>query len=74
MDLLAISKLKDDDNDGGGSYMAEHGNWPIFSTEFGTMVYILADFGRQEYCRTQKFCIFKNEIRQSYNPTDTDIA
>ena len=29
----------------GGSYMVEHGKWPILSTEFGKMVYILADFG-----------------------------
>ena len=58
----------------GGSYMAGHGNWPIFSTEFGNIVYILADFGKQEYCRTQKFCILKDRIRQSSNPTDTGIA
>ena len=54
--------------------MAEHGNQPIFSTEFGKIVYILADFGNQEYCRTRKFCILKDGIRQSCNPTDTDIA
>ena len=30
----------------GGSYVAEHGNWPIFSTEFEKIVYILADFGK----------------------------
>ena len=54
--------------------MAEHGNWPIFSTEFGKIVYILEDFGKQEYCRTRKFCILKDGIRQSSNPTDTDIA
>ena len=34
--------------------MAECGNWPIFSTEFGKFVYILVDFGKQEYCRTRK--------------------
>ena len=33
---------------GGESYMAEHGNWPIFLTEFGKIVDILADFGKQE--------------------------
>ena len=54
--------------------MAEHGNWPNFSTEFGTIVYILTDFGKQEYCRTRKFCILKDGILQSSNPTDTDIA
>ena len=54
--------------------MAELGNWPIFSTEFRKFVYILVDFGKQEYCRTRKFCILKEEIRQSSNPTDTDIA
>ena len=59
---------------GGGSYMAEHGNWPIFSTTFGKIVYILADVGKQEYCRTRKLCILKDVIRQSYNFMDTDIA
>ena len=54
--------------------MAEHGNWPIFSTEFGKIVYILVDFGKQEYHRTRKFCNLKDGIRQSSNPTDTDIA
>ena len=57
-----------------GSYMVEHGNWPIFSMEFGKIVYILADFGKQEYCQTRKFCVLKDGIRQSYNPTDTNIA
>ena len=59
---------------GGGSYMAEHESWPIFSTEFGKIVYILEDFGKQEYCLTRIYCILKNGIRQSYNPTGTDIA
>ena len=45
-----------------------------FATGFGKIVYILADFGKQEYCRTRKFCIFMDGIRQSSNPTDTDIA
>ena len=54
--------------------MAEDGNWPIFSTEFGKIVYILADFVKQEYCQTRKLCILKDRIRQSSNPTDTDIA
>ena len=54
--------------------MAEHGNLPIVSTEFGNTVYILADFGNQEYCRTQKFCILEDRKRQSSSPTDTDIA
>ena len=27
-----------DSNMIGGSYIAEHGNWPIFSTEFGKIV------------------------------------
>ena len=27
--------------------MAEHGNWPIFSTEFGKIVYILVDVGNK---------------------------
>ena len=54
--------------------MVEHGNCPIFSTEIGKVVYILADFGKHEYRRTWKFCILKDEIRQSSNPTDTGIA
>ena len=54
--------------------MTEHENLPIFSTEFGKIVIILADFWKQEYCRTQKFCILKDGRRQSSNPTDTDIA
>ena len=54
--------------------MVEHLSWPIFSTEFGKIEYILAEFGKQEYCRTRKFCILKDGIRQSSNPTDTDIA
>ena len=35
---------------------------------------ILMDFGKQEYCGTQKCCILKDGIRQSYTLTDTDIA
>ena len=58
----------------GGSYMAEQGNQPIFSSEFGKIVYILAGFGKQENCRTRKFCILKDRIQQSSNPTDTAIA
>ena len=54
--------------------MAEHGNWHILSTEFGKILCILAEFGKQEYCRTWKFCILKDGIRQSSNPMDTDIA
>ena len=54
--------------------MTEYGYWPIFSTEFGKIEYILADVGKQEYCRTQKVCILKDGIRQCSNPTDTDIA
>ena len=54
--------------------MAKHGNWPIFSAEFGKMSYILADLGKQEYCRTRKFCILKDGIRQSSNPTDTEYC
>ena len=34
--------------------MAERGNWPISSTEFRKFVYILMDFGKQEYCQTRK--------------------
>ena len=48
--------------------------WPIFLTEFGKIVYILADIGKQRYCRTRKFCILKDGIRQSSDPTDTGIA
>ena len=59
---------------GGGSYRAEHGNCPIFSREFGHIAYIFADSGKQEYSRTQKFCIMGDGIRQSYNPTDTYTA
>ena len=54
--------------------MAEHGNPPKFSTAFVKIVYILADFETQEYCRTRTFCILKDGIRQSSNSTDTDIA
>ena len=54
--------------------MAEHENWPTFSTEFRKIVYILADFGKQEYFRTRKFGILKERIRQSSTPTDNDIA
>ena len=54
--------------------MAEHRYWTIFSTEFGNIVYFWGDFGKQEYCRKQKFCILKDGIRQSFNPTDTYIA
>ena len=54
--------------------MAEHGNWPIFSTEFGKIVCILADIGKQEYCRTRKFCILRDGIWQCSNAMDTDIA
>ena len=56
------------------SYVMEQGNWPIFSTEFEKLVYILAELGKQEYCLTWKFCILKDGIWQSSNPTDTDIA
>ena len=54
--------------------MAEHGHWPIFSTEFAKIVYILADVRKQEYCRTQKFCILKDGMWQSKNLVDTVIA
>ena len=54
--------------------MVEHGNWHVFSTEFGKIVDILANVGNQEYCRTRIFCILKDGIRQSTSPTDTDIA
>ena len=54
--------------------MAEHGNWPIFSTEFGKVVCILADFGKQIYCRKRKFCILKDGMRQSSNTAETDTA
>ena len=54
--------------------MAEHGNGPIFSTEFGKIVYILADYGKQEYCPTRKSYTLKDGIRRSSNATDTDIA
>ena len=50
--IKSDARFRDHPNVIGGSYMAEHGNWPIFSTEFGKIVYILADFGKQEYCRT----------------------
>ena len=54
--------------------MTEHRNWHNVSMEFGKIVYILTDFGKQEYNLTRKFCILKDGIRQSSNPTDTDIA
>ena len=57
----------------GGSYMAQQRNWPIFSTRFGKFVYILVDFGKQEYYQTRKFCILKDGKRQSSNSTDTLI-
>ena len=46
----------------------------VFLKEFGKIVCILSDFGKQEYCRTRYFCILKDGIRQSSTPTDTDIA
>ena len=54
--------------------MAEHENWPIFSAEFGKIIYILADFGKKEYCRTQKFYMLKDGIRRSSNAKNTVIA
>ena len=54
--------------------MAEHGNLPIFSTEFGKIVYILADFGKEECCRTRKFRILKDGIRKISKSTDIDNA
>ena len=52
----------------GSSYMAKHGNWPIFLTKFGKTVYILADFGNQKHCWTQKFIFWRTEYGK------TDIA
>ena len=44
--------------EGGSAKRTEHGNRPIFSTEFGKIVHILADFGKREYFRTRKNCNF----------------
>ena len=57
----------------GGSCVEEHGNPPNFSTEFGNIEYILADFGKQDYRQTRKIYVFKDRIRQSFIPTDIDI-
>ena len=54
--------------------MAERGNWPIFSTEFGKIVFIWVDFGQQKYCQTRISYILKDGIRRSSNATDTDIV
>ena len=35
--------------------MTEHGNWPILFTEFGKIVYILADFGNRNTGRQGDF-------------------
>ena len=44
----------------------KHGNRPIFSTDFGKIVYILADFWKQEHCRTRKFRNLEDGIRQKF--------
>ena len=54
--------------------MAERRNWPISSTEFGKFVFILVDFGETRILSDTENCILKEGIRQSSNPTDTDIA
>ena len=54
--------------------MAEHENWSIFLTKFAKTVYILANFGKQEYCRTWKFCTLNDGTRQCSNPVNTNIA
>ena len=54
--------------------MAEHENRPNISTEFRNIKYILADLGKHNNCRTRKFYVFKDGIRQSSNITDIDIA
>ena len=48
------------------SYMAEHGNQPIFSTVFGKIVYSVADSGKKEHCRTLKFWILEDRVRQRF--------
>ena len=58
----------------GGSYTAEHENLTIFSTEFGKIVYNLADFGKPECYQTRKLNALKDGKRQSPNLADTDIA
>ena len=35
--------------------MAEYGGWPIYSTEFGKIIFILADFGKQGVVRDGNF-------------------
>ena len=54
--------------------MAECRNRKILSMDFGKIVYILADFGKENYCRTRKFCILKVGPQQSSIPTNTDSA
>ena len=54
--------------------MAEHGYWPIFSKELKKFHIFWRTSKKQEYFRTRKFCILKDGIRQSSNPTDTDIT
>ena len=46
----------------------------LFSQRNAEKLYILADFGKQEYCPAWTLCILKDRIRQSSNPTDTDIT
>ena len=57
----------------GDSYMAEHGNRPNFATENENARCILADFGKQNYFRKQKFYVFKGGIRHNSNLTDNVI-
>ena len=57
----------------GGSYMAEHGNWPNFSTGFGKISIYFDGLRKTRILSDTKN--FEGQIRhQSSNPTDTDIA
>ena len=42
----------------------------IFPTEFGKIVCILADFGKQVYYRTRAFRILKDGVRQNSSAAD----
>ena len=55
------------------SYMTKHRNLPIFTTESRNIQYI-SDFVKQNYCQTRKSYVFKDAIRQTFNPTDTDVG
>ena len=59
---------------GGSSYVTEHGDRPIFLSQFGENVYISTDLDKHLHCRSLEFGISKNRIQLIYDPGNTDIA